>query len=116
MPANSVTGFIGSCLVPHTAARSSSCARRRQSRPAAAHTGFSRSGACPEHVEPLLKFVAGVGGDEIDDDGYGVRINGARWPMSAPQHVDDLAALKTTSWDATPRLRRCDDNLDAASE
>ena len=25
--------------------------------------GVSKNGACPEHVEPLLKFVAGVGGD-----------------------------------------------------
>lgn len=46
----------------------------------AAARGYVPGGPCDHDTAPLLKYVAAVGGDAIDIDASGVRVNGALLP------------------------------------
>jgi len=45
-------------------------------------------GICPANSEPIVKVLAGIPGDTVSIRRSGVRINGAKWPMSAQRKFD----------------------------
>jgi len=62
--------------------------------------GFVDPGACPGGGAPLIKYVAAVAGDEVDEDARAVRVNDAALPLSQPLRVHD----QRVRW--TPRRSR----------
>ncbi len=56
--------------------------------PLALERGYLRPGACPGGLQPLLKVVAGLPGDEVDLAPDGIRINGQLQPESQAHSQD----------------------------
>jgi len=58
----------------------------------AAHLARTRDylslGLCPGWVQPVLKYVAAVGGDVVELSATGMKVNGAVLPHTAPQNED----------------------------
>ena len=50
--------------------------------------GYLAAGACPYGVRPMLKRLAGVGGDSMLWSAHGVSVNGTPVPNSAPHFAD----------------------------
>lgn len=50
--------------------------------------GYLRPGGCPSGAQPLLKYLAGLPGDQVDLGPEGVRINGVLQPDSRPRQAD----------------------------
>jgi conjugative transfer signal peptidase TraF len=51
--------------------------------------GYIGAGFCPGAYGYLMKRVAATARDTVKITNEGVRVNGERWPQSAPRHADN---------------------------
>jgi conjugative transfer signal peptidase TraF len=51
--------------------------------------GYIGAGSCPGGYGYLMKQVAATQRDTVTVTNEGVRVNGERWPQSAPRHADN---------------------------
>lgn len=66
--------------------------------------GYLGDGPCIDNTEPLLKTVAGVAGDTINESSEGVRVNGRLLPNSRALGADRAGRTLTSAPDSRLQL------------
>jgi conjugative transfer signal peptidase TraF len=71
---------------------------------------WGMGGPCYHHSFPLVKYLAGVGGDVVDVSADEIAINGQPWPHSARRYIDG-SGNPIVQWIRYGRFRLASDRV-----